>query len=40
MGYYNINITIDIYTHVTEDIKLESVEKLNNIFIIYSHCIR
>ncbi|WP_122639032.1 tyrosine-type recombinase/integrase [Romboutsia sp. Marseille-P6047] len=32
MGHYDISITLDIYTHVMEDTKLEAVEKLNNIF--------
>lgn len=32
MGY-DISITMDIYTHVMEDTKLEAVEKLNEIFI-------
>ena len=34
MGHYDISITMDIYTHVMEDAKLEAIEKLNNIFII------
>ena len=34
MGHYDISITLDIYTHVMEDTKLEAVEKLNEIFII------
>lgn len=34
MGHYDISITMDIYTHVMEDTKLEAVEKLNNIFVI------
>ena len=34
MGHYDISITMDIYTHVMEDTKLEAVEKLNEIFII------
>ncbi|MCE9676021.1 site-specific integrase [Paraclostridium bifermentans] len=34
MGHYDISITMDIYTHVMEDTKLEAVEKLNNIFIV------
>ena len=34
MGHYDISITMDIYTHVMEDTKLEAVEKLNNIFIL------
>lgn len=32
MGHSDISITLDIYTHVMEDTKLEAVEKLNNIF--------
>lgn len=34
MGHYDISITLDIYTHVMEDTKLEAVEKLNDIFIL------
>lgn len=34
MGHYDISITMDIYTHVMEDTKLEAIEKLNDIFII------
>ncbi|WP_250674122.1 tyrosine-type recombinase/integrase [Paraclostridium ghonii] len=34
MGHYDISITMDIYTHVMEDTKLEAIEKLNNIFIV------
>ncbi|MBQ9011977.1 MAG: site-specific integrase [Bacilli bacterium] len=34
MGHYDISITMDIYTHVMEDAKLEAVEKLNDIFVI------
>lgn len=34
MGHYDISITMDIYTHVMEDTKLEAIEKLNNIFVI------
>lgn len=34
MGHYDISITMDIYTHVMEDTKLEAVEKLNKIFIL------
>lgn len=34
MGHYDISITMDIYTHVMEDTKLEAVEKLNYIFNI------
>ena len=34
MGHYDISITMDIYTHVMEDTKLEAVEKLNDIFIL------
>ena len=40
MGHYDISITMDIYTHVMEDTKLEAIEKLNNIFVIQSHLIR
>lgn len=32
MGHYDISITMDIYTHVMEDTKLEAVERLNEIF--------
>lgn len=32
MGHYDISITMDIYTHVMENTKLEAVEKLNTIF--------
>ncbi len=32
MGHYDISITLDIYTHVMEDTKLEAVDKLNEIF--------
>ena len=32
LGYSDINITINIYTHVTNDIKNNAVEKLNQIF--------
>lgn len=34
MGHYDISITMDIYTHVMEDTKLEAVEKLNSIFAL------
>lgn len=34
MGHYDISITLDIYTHVMEDTKLEAVEKLNEIFTL------
>lgn len=34
MGHYDISITMDIYTHVMEDTKLEAVEKLNEIFAL------
>ena len=34
MGHSDISITMDIYTHVMDDIKLEAVEKLNDIFIV------
>lgn len=34
MGHYDISITMDIYTHVMEDVKIEAVDKLNDIFII------
>lgn len=34
MGHYDISITLDIYTHVMEDTKLEAVDKLNDIFIL------
>lgn len=32
MGHYDISITLDIYTHVMDDTKLEAVDKLNEIF--------
>lgn len=32
LGHSNISITLDIYTHVTEDEKLKSVEKLQYLF--------
>ena len=32
MGHYDISITMDIYTHVMKDSKLEAVEKINDIF--------
>lgn len=32
MGHYDISITMDIYTHVMEDVKIEAVDKLNDIF--------
>ena len=34
MGHSDISITMDVYTHVMEDTKLEAIEKLNNIFAI------
>lgn len=34
MGHYDISITMDIYTHVMEDTKLEAVDKLNEIFAL------
>lgn len=34
MGHSDISVTMDIYTHVMNDAKLEAVEKLNDIFII------
>lgn len=34
MGHYDISITLDIYTHVMENTKLEAVDKLNEIFIL------
>lgn len=34
MGHYDISITLDIYTHVMEDTKLEAVDKLNEIFAL------
>lgn len=30
MGHYDISITMDIYTHVMEDKKLEAVDKVNS----------
>ncbi|GAA0864571.1 site-specific integrase [Paraclostridium tenue] len=32
IGHYDISITMDIYTHVMENTKLEAVDKLNDIF--------
>ena len=32
MGHADISVTINIYTHVTEDTKYEAIEKLNEIF--------
>lgn len=32
MGHYDISITLNIYTHVMEDTKLEAINKLNEIF--------
>jgi site-specific recombinase XerD len=32
IGYYDINITMDIYTHVMGDSKLEAVEKTVGLF--------
>ena len=34
MGHSDISVTMDIYTHVMNDTKLEAVEKLNDIFTI------
>lgn len=34
MGHYDISITLDIYTHVMENTKLEAVDKLNEIFAL------
>lgn len=34
MGHYDISITLDIYTHVMENTKLEAIERLNEIFIL------
>lgn len=34
MGHSDISTTLDIYTHVMEDTKLEAVEKLNEIFTL------
>lgn len=34
MGHYDISITMDIYTHVMENTKIEAVEKLNEIFAL------
>lgn len=34
MGHANIDVTMDIYTHVMEDTKLEAVERLNEIFTL------
>ena len=32
MGHSNIEVTMDIYTHVMNDAKVEAVEKINDIF--------
>ncbi|WP_081800264.1 tyrosine-type recombinase/integrase [Metaclostridioides mangenotii] len=34
MGHYDISITMDIYTHVMGDSKLEAVEKIDDLFNI------
>lgn len=34
MGHYDISITLDIYTHVMENTKVEAVNKLNEIFAL------
>lgn len=34
MGHYDISITLDIYTHVMENTKIEAVDKLNKIFAL------
>lgn len=34
MGHSDISITLDIYTHVMEDTKLEAIGKLNEIFTL------
>lgn len=34
MGHSDINITMDIYTHVMEDVKIDAVEQLNDIFVL------
>lgn len=34
MGHSDISITLNIYTQVMEDVKLEAIEKLNNIFAL------
>ncbi len=34
MGHSDISITMNIYTQVIEEVKIEAVEKLNNIFVI------
>lgn len=34
MGHYDISITMDIYTHVMEDVKIEAVDKINDIFVV------
>lgn len=34
LGHSDISMTMDIYTHVMNDTKLEAVEKLNDVFII------
>jgi integrase len=31
MGHYDISITMDIYTHVIKDSKLEAVDKINGV---------
>lgn len=34
MGHSDIDVTMNIYTHVMNDTKLDAIEKINNIFII------
>ncbi|WP_315167662.1 site-specific integrase [Metaclostridioides mangenotii] len=34
MGHSDISITMDIYTHVMEDVKIDAVEQLNDIFLL------
>jgi site-specific recombinase XerD len=34
MGHSDISITMDIYTHVMEDVKIDAVEQLNDIFVL------
>ncbi|GAA3659028.1 tyrosine-type recombinase/integrase [Asaccharospora irregularis] len=34
MGHSDISMTMDIYTHVMEDVKINAVEQLNDIFAL------
>ena len=33
LGHSNVSITLDIYTHVLEDMKLNAVSKLNDLYL-------